>query len=361
MYIKKLFVENFRNLSWLEFSPAEGVNLIYGANGSGKTSLLEAISYLSLGRSFKTSKYHSLISNGKSGFIISSKIKEDSDKPEITLGISRDRFRDKDLHIKINSNKVSNLSELVDKICVQIMHPQGIELITGLPEVRRRFLDWGVYFSVPDYLKLWAKYRRILAQRNWLLKTNSSEAQIVVWDDLFCSLAEKINYYRIRYLKEYIDIFNDKIAKFLPDLTFEFSFYNGWDSEVDLRSAVSLHLEKDRFLGYTFYGCHRADLRLKASNQTAADFLSRGQLKLLVCAMKLSQGYLFFKQTGRKCIFLIDDLTSELDIHSRNLLLNDLSALSNQVFITNISENIDFPGFNNVSCFDIAGNIKNSA
>lgn len=95
---------------------------------------------------------------------------------------------------------------------------------------------------------------------------------------------------------------------------------------------LNLNIEKDRVLGYTFYGCHRAELRIKCNNFSASETLSRGQLKLLVCAMRLSQGYLLKHQVGKNCIFLIDDLSSELDANSRMLLLNELKECDSQVF-----------------------------
>ena len=103
------------------------------------------------------------------------------------------------------------------------------------------------------------------------------------------------------------------------------------------------NLEKDRILGYTFYGCHRADLKIKCNNFSASETLSRGQLKLLVCAMRLAQGSLLKQQIGKSCVYLIDDLSSELDPISREILLNDLKDCKSQVFLTIISKDIQTP------------------
>ncbi len=360
MHISRLFINNFRNIEWLDFEPSPEINLIFGPNGSGKTSLLESICYLGLGRSFRSSRFQNLIANGKSGFIVSAKVLSD-DNLENTLGIARNRSRGDDLQISINKKRVSKLVDLVDHICVQIIHPQGIELITGSPELRRHFIDWGVYFINSEYKNIWSEYKRILSQRNVLLKRRASGDEIVIWDDILCQLSEKITVLRQDYLDKFIPIFEQKIKEFLPDFDINIFLSKGWDNSVDLRSLLSLNLEKDRLLGYTFYGCHRADLKIKTSQLSASETLSRGQLKLLMCAMKLSQGALLYKQTGHRCIYLIDDFTSELDLNSRAVLLKDLSCFSNQVFITNIAGDIDLPSHKNILRLDISKSIQVSA
>ena len=352
MDICKLFIQNFRNIAWLDVEPSLGINIIYGPNGSGKTSFLEAISYLACGKSFRSSKYKNLISQFADNFTVSANIIDEA-KIKHTLGISRDRSRDNDLKISVNSNKSSRIYDLADKLCVQVIHPQSYELIMGSPDTRRQFIDWGVYYSMQDYKNLWNKYRKILVQRNSLLKSKASREEIVVWDDLLCEYSEQITKYRKEYLKEFNEIFSEKIKKFLPGFSINCSLSQGWDSRSNLRSLLSLNLEKDKVLGYTFYGCHRADLKIKSCQQAASDILSRGQLKLLICAMKLSQGSLLFRQKGRRCIYLIDDLTSELDCLSRKLLLNDLSGFSNQVFITNIAGDLDLFGTSDVCRLDM--------
>ncbi len=360
MYIRRLFINNFRNIEWMDFEPSSEINLIFGPNGSGKTSLLESISYLALCRSFRSSRFQNLIANDKSGFIVSAKVISD-DNLENTLGISRNRSRSNDLQISIDKKRVYKLVDLVDHICVQIIHPQGIDLITGSPETRRHFIDWGVYFINPEYKNIWSEYKKILSQRNILLKKRASEAEIIVWDDILCQISEKITALRADYLKKFIPIFRKKIEDFLPGFDINISLSKGWDNGIDIRSLLSLNLEKDRLLGYTFYGCHRADLKIKTSQLSASETLSRGQLKLLMCAMKLSQGTLLYEQTGRRCIYLIDDFTSELDHNSREALLKDLSCFSNQVFITNIAGDIDLPSHKNILRLDISKSIQFSA
>ena len=353
MIITRLYIQNFRNINLLNIRPASGFNIVYGINGSGKTSFLEALSYLSLGRSFRGASYHHLISATAQGFVLSCDVYDERREHLDTLGVSRTRSRSEDLQISINSCRGSRLIDLVDHICVQIVHPDGISLVLGSPELRRGFLDWGVFYSRPEFHSLWLKYRKVLSQRNYILRSGMNLDSLHVWDTLLAGLSEEITRLRAAYLEDLRSVLAEKISAFLPGFKLSFELAKGWDKNADLRSVLSLNLEKDRNLGYTYYGCHRADLKIRTSKASASDTLSRGQLKLLVCAMRLSQAFLLQQQTGRSCIFLIDDLNSELDSNSRNILLTELLKSSNQVFITNITKDINLPDRDNCFCLDI--------
>lgn len=359
MKINQLTIQNFRNLAWVELKPEASFNVIYGKNGSGKTSFLEAISYLAMGRSFRTNKYQNLIANGQQGFVISADVESDESGYTDRIGISRSRSRENNgLQISINGRNVSRLLDLVNHICVQIIQPQGVELVSGAPELRRNFIDWGVYYSNQDYQDIWSRYKKLLQQRNFLLKSKSPDEEIAIWDDLLCNLSEKITSYRENYLNQLNEIIHEKIGYFLPQFKFSFSLSRGWENRSELRSLLRSNLERDKLLGYTFYGCHRADLRIKCDQNQASETLSRGQLKLLVCAMRLSQGTLLQRQHNRSCIYLIDDLSSELDAHSKHILLSDLFRYKNQVFITNISQDLDVPEADSCNFINIAESIQ---
>ena len=131
MKISHLRILNYRNISSLDIEPSTLFNVIYGKNGSGKTSLLEAISYLGYGRSFRDSRYQSLIREGQSYFAISADVIRDSTDLSDRIGVCRYRNRNQSLEISINSNTSNRLVDLVDKISIQVIHPQGIDLILG--------------------------------------------------------------------------------------------------------------------------------------------------------------------------------------------------------------------------------------
>lgn len=342
MIISRLQIHNFRNIGFLDLRPSENINVIYGPNGSGKTSVLEAISYMALGHSFRNATVHHLIKNNKDSFALSANIVQDTGE-EDSLGISRTRSKGRDLTIKLNEKKLSRLIDLIDRVCVQVIHPDSFMLVSGTPEKRRAFLDWGVYYTNPNFKKCWIEYRKILTQRNALLKSHGENEQFEIWDGMLADLSERISEMRRSYLNDIKSLMQNKLEAFLNGMKFTFTLSQGWENGKKLKEILKLNLEKDKLLGYTFYGCHRADLKIRVNSYPAGDTLSRGQIKLLVCAMKLSQGAILKEKTGRKCIYLIDDLNSELDSKSRMLLLNDISANSNQIFITNITRETSFP------------------
>lgn len=334
MRIRRLVVQHVRNLEYAEITPVPGFNVITGRNGAGKTSLLEAISYLALARSFRAASYRYLIGRQAQALSVFARVAED-DGLECALGIQR--FKDGTLRMKKDGQEVSRLSELVHRLCLQVIHPQGTELITGSSEERRRFIDWGVYYSQPEFAALYSRYNRALRQRNALLRSRAPAEHIVLWDETLCQLSESITALRQSYLASLQEILTLKVQEFLPALHLKFSLSSGFDNGLGMRSALALSLEKDRVLGYTSSGCHRADLKIKSDAISAGATLSRGQLKLLVCAMRLAQAMLLKRQTGRNCIFLLDDLTSELDGRSQDILLSQLESCRNQVFITDIT------------------------
>jgi DNA replication and repair protein RecF len=358
MIISRLLIQDFRNIGHLDLRPSEGINIIYGPNGSGKTSVLEAISYLSMGHSFRNANIHHLIKNDSDSFTLSAAVTQDKGEHD-TLGISRVRGKAKDLSISINGTRVPRLIDLVDRICVQIIHPDSFMLVSGTPDNRRGFLDWGVYYTDPSFKQCWIQYRRVLAQRNALLKSGGSDAQFEIWDGMLADLSENITEMRLKYLESIQDVLKETLSLFLSGMKFKFTLSQGWENGKKLKEILKLNLEKDRILGYTFYGCHRADLKIRVNQYPAGDTLSRGQIKLLVCAMRLSQGKILQDKTGRKCIYLIDDLNSELDSNSRRLLLKEISASSNQIFITNINRETNLPDDREPNFIDM-GNLRDA-
>ena len=161
--------------------------------------------------------------------------------------------------------------------------------------------------------------------------------QMAIWDDALVSLSLQITEKRLNYLQQLQEILQDILQEFLPHFKLKFELNFGWEKGQDLRALLAQNLEKDRVLGYTLYSFRRDNLKIKNNNISAGATLSRGQLKMLVYAMRLAQGMLLKQQTGRACIYLIDDLNSELDDHSQRVLLNTLLACKHQVFISNIN------------------------
>lgn len=353
MRLKRLLANDFRNLEYCNIDPQDCINVICGPNGSGKTSVLEAISYLALGRSFRPScNYQSLIKRGLNAFELFAKVEEAEGQPAVAIGFKKDRTGL--AQIKLNQDKSVRLLDVISYLCVQVIHPQGSELVTGSPDERRSYLDWGLFYHYPRFKEAHYAFKKLLSQRNSLLRRHSNSYDFAFWDEQLAAAAEVITKLRFEYLQNLRPILKDKLELFLPDLKFEFELSPGFDEEAGLKAMLEQNLERDLNLGYTFSGPHRCDLKIKTSKISASQILSRGQLKLLTAAMRLSQGQLLFDEQKRSCIYLIDDLNSELDERSQEILISSLKALNHQIFITNITPDLKvLNDLGNVALFEV--------
>lgn len=334
MTLKRLFIQNLRNLNSVDVQPSDRVNLIYGENGSGKTSVLEAINVLALGRSFRSHKHKPLIAHGQNAFTIFGKVLAD-DNAEIPIGINRQL--DGNASFKANGSLVSSAAILASYLPVQTINSDTFLLLEGSPKVRRQFIDWLVFHVEHKFFQTWKDCQRCLKHRNSLLRRGRIDPfELSTWDQELVQLTDQLHVYRSECFETFRDTFYDLVKEFISVDGIAISYYRGWEKEKSYSEVLAASIDRDRQHGYTHVGSHRADLRITVNGQNAAEILSRGQQKLLVCALKIAQGYVFSQMTGRKTVYLIDDLPSELDEKHRNLLTHWLDAMSTQVFVTGV-------------------------
>lgn len=336
MKIKHLSLKNFRNLSEISIQFGPRVNLFHGLNGSGKTSLLEAIHYLALGRSFRTRNLSRIIQQGADSFALIAQVFQDN-LPSLPIGIERHKARSQ-ITLRIGGKTAHALIELAQRLPFQLINADSHQLLTSGPLVRRQFLDWGVFHVEPSFYSCWQRANRIIKQRNTHLKKALSYSEIALWDDELELCAEQLDAYRRKYIEELTPLLAALLEKFLEGGNYYLHYSSGWNSEQSLKKTLSKVFTKDKQVGYTQYGPQRADLQLKINNIPAHDILSQGQQKLAAYALRLSQGMLLHQQTGKNCLFLIDDLPSELDQHKRRLVANIINKLDAQTFITGIEK-----------------------
>ena len=326
--ISRLDVLNVRNLSSVRLVPAPKLNLVFGDNGSGKTSLLEAIHLLGLGRSFRSQKLDSIIQNDRDECIVFCEL-----EGGVSIGLSKSRRKGHQL--KLMGERQRNWADAARHLPVQILNSESFLLLEGSSKVRRRYLDWGVFHVEQDFVGAWRKAAKCLANRNLLLKQRSLDRdQLAAWDAELCRLSELIDSSRREYFVLLCPALLETVAKLidLPDLSLQYS--RGWDSSADLASVLKAGLAKDLKYGATQHGPHRADIVVKIGANEAVEVLSRGQQKLLVSAMKVAQGYLLSKLIGVRSVYLLDDLPSELDASNRRRICALLDELDCQVFMT---------------------------
>lgn len=337
MYLEALALTQFRNFAQAKIEPGQTINLITGDNGSGKTSLLESIYCLGFGRSFRPGSYRQLIQHDQNKFTVFARVIEQSGQKH-TVGYQRDEVGE--VQLRIDSEKEKKFASLARMVPVQLMTPESTELVLGGPKQRRQFIDWGVFHVEHSFYSDWVNFSKILKQRNSLLKMRRFKNEHAYWDEQFASHGERIADYRESYIEGLSDYLSERLKAFLPQYDFTVALKAGWDRSGTLLDALNKHQEQDLRYGHTTVGPHKAELRIQANGDDVKNILSRGQLKLLVAALKLVQGEYLQRQTGVQCIYLVDDIAAELDEHSQKKFCDALMASNSQVFVSAIDVGI---------------------
>ncbi len=335
MSIAHLAITHLRNFESVTIQPSPEVNIIHGPNGSGKTSILEAIFLLGRGRPFNAHDRNSLIKVGKLSCTVFGGVTLAKEVLKVPVGVTRSL--DGSHKIRVGGDNVKSKSALAELLPLQVISPEAFGLLSGGPGNRRQFIDWGVFHVEHSFHDSWRRLNRSLKQRNKLLRHgNITDCLLAPWDKEFVEYADIVTRLRTSYVDRLAPLFNSILGE-LSDLDgVSISFYPGWDSQKPLSEVLENSRERDRRQGFTSYGPQRADIKVKYLQHNAADVLSRGQQKLVICALKLASGYLYTEATGRSCIYLIDDLAAELDSRHRSLLCNMLARVESQLFLTSV-------------------------
>lgn len=333
MALTRLSVTGVRNLQPVTLHPSPRINLIAGPNGSGKTSFLEAIHILGLARSFRSARLQPVIQHELRSCTVYGELGVGASGRH-ALGVRRDR--EADYQIRIDGKTVNTASELAQILPLQLINPDSFRLLEGAPKQRRQFLDWGVFHVEHQFLDAWQRLQKALRQRNSLLRRGRiDQSELMVWDTELIQAGERIDQYRREYIAKLKPVFEATLARLIEIEGLTLSYSRGWDKDRALGDVLKSQLERDVQLGHTQAGPQRADLRLRIRTMNAVDILSRGQQKLVVSALKIAQG-LLLREAGRaaSCVYLVDDLPSELDKQHREALCRLLFELDCQVFIT---------------------------
>ena len=356
MTLMKLDIYAVRNIQKETIIPAPGINFIYGENASGKSAVIEAIFILGRAKSFRSSTIKPVINFAQNHLIVSAQILQ-ANGSTIHLGIQLDS---KVFCCRINQESTQKRSDLAYALPLQIIHPKSYELLDAGPQLRREFLDWGVFNDDKNFLCAWRNFKKALSQRNSLLKSRRPE-YINVWDKELVYYGTIVNSCRQIYLQKFKPAFTDIFDRFLEIEDVDIKLISGWDTSIEFQHVLTEDLEKDLHYGFTHSGPHRGDFQLLVNNKLAKDFVSRGQLKLLVMSLKLAQVQLLTNEHSNVGCFLIDDFAAELDVTNRSKLLHYLSEIDCQVFITanEISDFGDLTNIKNYKMFHVEhGNIK---
>jgi DNA replication and repair protein RecF len=333
--IKRLQINHLRNLQSVSIDPSAKINLFYGENGSGKTSILEAVSLLGLGRSFRSHKSRSLVNHQEAELTVFAQIQRN----QLLLPVGIQKRRNGSGVIRVSGETIQSAAVLAKQLPLLLINAQSFLLIEGSPIQRRQFLDWMAFHVKPDFSQLWKDLQKVLKQRNSLLRRDKIRySELQPWDIELVRLSLLIDIARE-------DVFTDFKEQFLlleaefdeVQLNIEIEYICGWDKEQGFQAQLQDMFERDKRDGYTHNGPQRADIKILAKQKPAVEVLSRGQEKALICAMTIAQAQVYQRRMERDCLFLIDDLLAELDGRHAQKLAAWLTKLNGQVFVTGVS------------------------
>lgn len=334
MKIKSLSLKNFRNYEDETLRFSDGINLVCGKNGMGKTNALEAIYYFSQGRGLRGGSRDAIRSGCAAALI---KIEFDSEQREFEGLI---RFDGKQKKITLNDIELRKTSQLIGKFTSVLFTPDEMNLVKGSPDVRRRFVDSSVIPLRPAYLPLLVRYNLILKQKSSLLRTGADFSMLPVFNQQLAEVGSRI----ISVRRSYIERIKGPAKKAQLEISSGGETLDvGYGSSVcsdgtkeEIKEAFLKKLdemeESERENKICFVGPHRDDLVFKINGKNARGFASQGQQRSTVICMKTAQMELMREETGEYPVLLLDDIMSELDSERRAFLTEKIKG--KQVIIT---------------------------
>ena len=348
MVLHHIHARGFRNIEDEGVSLDPGVNLLFGRNAEGKTNLLEAIYYFARGKSFRGAKDSELCRFGGGFFEISAEFTSGGRKQSLLYKYTgREKIRRK------NGAPVDTAADMIGHLRAVLFHPEHLLLVKGSPALRREFLNVAISQVEPSYLYEYAKYSKILEERNSLLKFMkggfpAEEAELSVWSERLAEAAARVTSARYRYMKRLSPL----AAEILTEIsagreTLSLSYLSEVEEEETekmqekYRALFMSDLRREVAAGFTVFGPHHDDIGMEIGGHPAREFASQGQQRSVTLAMKLAEGEVSRSITGEYPLFLFDDVMSELDSGRRRFLLSSLRE--RQIIVTACDER-DFEG-----------------
>jgi len=333
LIIKEINLINYRNLlSFHTKFENEGM-IITGKNGSGKTNLLEAISYFAIGKSFRTSQHNELVNFKENAFRIEGTF---FNKSPITISCINDKFK---RLFEVNGQFIRNTSELYEYVKVILFSPEDIDLIDGTPKCRRSFLDQSVTQYELEYLHLMKRFFRVLKQRNALLKELPDQKIKRAWDEQFVVLSYEI----IRKRRKYIELltpfleqcYNNICDSEKVTLNYVSTMKYTEDEGIFCKNAMNLlnqNFEREVKLQRSLEGPHLDDIEFSLNNKPAKNFASHGQKRSIAIALKLSHSKFLESNNSDFPILMFDDIFADLD-KLRSKRIYGMISDKHQVFV----------------------------
>jgi len=329
MSLSEITVTNLRCIEHAELQLPSGLTLIHGGNGSGKTSLLEAMFVLGRGRSFRTRNSERLIRRGQTHMRVTGEAQPSMNPVRLGFEVARSAGAS----ARIGGRPAESLAELSRIFAVQVIEPGIHRLVEEGGYRRRRWLDWAVFHVEPHFVDAWLRYTRVLKQRNAALKTQAPT--VTVWDTELARLGEIITESRQRLLDRLQPYWRAAVGA-LSGLEVELHYQRGWSHDHTLSEALAAPRATDEVRRQTHAGPHRADVGIRLAGRPARDVLSRGQQKLVAVAMAVAQLRLLRDTTQMTPTLLLDDPAAELDGERLQRFIDEVASLRCQLVMTSL-------------------------
>ncbi len=365
MYLHNIELTQFRNYDYIELILDEKKNLLLGNNGSGKTNLLEAIYYLSLGKSFRGVRDEILIQVEEDYFRIKGESESKFRGRQIAEIAYQKESRKK---IKIDGKEKHKLSELIGQFPMVLLVPEDIMLTQGSPSGRRAFMDSAFSQISPLYLANILDYQKVLTQRNKLLRQIASGENIAketldIWTEQLIEYGTQLTHQRAYYLEQLKPLLKDYYNIFVNDKETLDLFYNASISEIktnmSIREIKLIYKEKlkekykrELERGTTLIGPHRDDIGFTIDDLEIRSYGSQGQHRTLVLSLRLAQAKQTLKEIGEMPLLLLDDVLFELDFDRVERLL-EIADSFGQVCLATARESEVVPLLPNAKKFRI--------
>ena len=332
MYIKEVYLKNFRNYKEEKIFLEEGINLFFGNNAQGKTNIIESIFLSSMGKSFRARKEKELIYFEEKEAIIETKFEKKDRKGKIKYIIEESGKK-----IYVNDISLKKTSEILGNINIVLFSPEDINIIKDGPANRRKFINMLISQVRPNYVYLYNLYYKILEQRNSFLKKTSIEKINIelldIYDEKLAENAQKIYEYR----EEFINKIKEKINKIHNCVTegkenIKIKYISECSDKEEFLEKLKNNRKNDLEKGYTTAGIHRDDIYFFINGKKIDVFGSQGQQRTTVLTLKQAELEVIKEEIGENPILLLDDFMSELDNKRK---INFLKGIKNtQIIIT---------------------------
>ncbi len=341
MILEQLRVQDFRNLREVQIEPSPTLNMLHGANGQGKTSLLEAIHFVAEGRSFRSATATDLVRRGSEQLLVEADVRSRLGTVD-ALGAS---YSPSEKHLRLNGRETPSLESFLGHLRVVVHSPEDAHLVVGPPEARRRFLNRILVLTRPGFFRVLARYVRALRNRNRCLMDHRTPSEIASWTEVLIQNGSRILAERLRLISllgpRLMAAVRRITAGGLPislryrcgDPVLEAPIAEA-DAETLLRSQAERHAAHELRRERTLFGPHLDELEIGIEAGPARRRASQGERRSVLIALRLAERAVIADETGEDPVFLLDDLSSELDAERARRVVEAVAEVPGQVFLT---------------------------